>query len=269
MTDRQAPRTPRRGPSSGLYLVLAAVIMGLALLVVWGVSRQTRTDPTGATGAVPSSTSSTPPPTSAPTSATTAPGAGALTTDALLTADDLAGIGLEVGAAVPRDEPVLPALCGAGSWSETWSAPLQGVGQDLPGPGATVTEHVVGYADEATTVAAFDRLVQDAADCPAPDTGGSVTVTAVDVGLGDDSAVFLVDDGGRDGSVLTTWAVAVRHGDRLLMTGYTTQEEIGTGSGPGAGGDDSGGAGPQAESTARSIAEVALTRLEAFVPQQD
>jgi hypothetical protein len=89
------------------------------------------------------------------------------------------------------------------------------------------------------------------------DRTGTVT------GNGDGSAVFVVDDGRRDGIIGVTWSVVVRSGSTLLHVGYTTEQQIGTGAGPGEGGDDAAGNSPVARSTAESLARAALDRFTA------
>jgi hypothetical protein len=182
----------------------------------------------------------------------------------LMTRADVADVGLTVEDPVTSDAPVFPVLCDATAWGVQWSAPEQGVGHAYPGQGALVSEYAVGYADDAAASAALHRLSEDAASCPTPSTGGSVEQTGTATASGDESAVFVADDGGRDGAIGVTWIVVVRSGSTLLEVAYTTEEQIGTGSGP-AGGDDAGGAGPVARSTAESLARAALHRFAAEV----
>jgi hypothetical protein len=244
------------------WLALAACLAVGALLAVWLLAGRDRepTRPAAATTGSPSTTAPSSAPTSPSVGALDAPGGGALTSEALLTPADVAAVGLTVGDPAAIDAPAFPVLCDATDWGTQWSAPQEGVGQDYPGQGAAVTEYAVGYADAAAASAALARLTADAGSCPQVATGGSVEPSGPASAGGDESAVFLVDDGGRDGVIGVTWSVVVRSGDSLLLVTYTTEQQIGTGSGP-AGGDDSGGASAGARSTAEALAGAALERF--------
>jgi hypothetical protein len=224
-------------------------------LAVWLLSVRNPAEPTPATGAT--TTAAT---TAAP-SAGLSPLEAPLTADALLTPADVADAGLTVAAPVASDAPVLPALCDAPDWGNQWSAPEQHVGQEYAAQGAVVSEYASGYADDAAATAALARLTADASSCPDLSTGGSVeSIGPATVG-GDESAVFVIDDGGHDGIIRVTWSVVVRSGSTLLEVGYTTDQQIGTGAGPGPGGDDSGGDSPGARSTAEALARAAVDRF--------
>jgi hypothetical protein len=250
--------TRRRGV---LPLVLAAALVVVAVTAVWLVAQRDRTV-TADADATSSPATSSPGMSSADPGAIDAPAAGALTFEALMTPADIARTGLTVEDPVAIDAPAFPVLCDARDWGMQWSAPQQGVGHDYPGPGAGVCVTPGGSAAAAAASAALARLTDDAASCPTPATGGSVEHSGALAGTGDESAVFLADDGGRDGVIGVTWIVVVRSGSTLLQVAYTTEERIGTGSGP-ADGDDAGGAGPVARSTAESLARAALDRFAA------
>jgi hypothetical protein len=254
------PRSPHEGPGSHSvvpWLALAACLVVAAGLAVWLLSIR---DPTGSTEAAGATTT-------APATADSSDGigarvAGTLTAEALLTPADVADAGLTVGTPGTSDAPAFPVLCDAPDWGTQWSAPEQGVGQDYPAQGAVVSEYAAGYADATAASAALARLTGDAVSCPDLSTGGSVQSTGPATVGGDESAVFVVDDGGHDGVIGVTWSVVVRSGDTLLEIGYTTEQQIGSGSGPGGGGgDDSGGAGAGARSTAEALARAALDRF--------
>ncbi|SDX65601.1 hypothetical protein SAMN05661080_00702 [Modestobacter sp. DSM 44400] len=235
-------------------LVAAAVVAGLVL----GQRDRTATaEPAPTAG---TSASSAAPATNA---AIDAPVDGALTFEALMTPADVADAGLTVADPVAIDAPLFPVLCDAPDWGNQWSAPEQGVGHEYPTTGAGVSEYAVGYADSAAASAALARLTDDAVACPTPSTGGSIEPTGTVNGTGDESAVFVVDDGGRDGVIRVTWSVVVRSGSTLLHVGYTTEQSIGTGSGPGDGGDDAAGDSAAARSTAESLAHAAVDRFNA------
>ncbi|MCU1604073.1 MAG: hypothetical protein JWP46_538 [Modestobacter sp.] len=252
--------TQDRPISRRRVLLLLATLLAVAAVVAGVVIGQR--DRTATTGAGP--TAGTSSPSAASTGAAIdAPVAGALTFEALMTPADIADAGLTVEDPVAIDAPVFPVLCDAPDWGNQWSAPDQGVGHGYPGSGAVVSEYAVGYADDAAASAALDRLTADADSCPTPSTGGSVEQTGTVTGTGDASAVFVVDDGGRDGIIGVTWSVVVRSGSTLLHVGYTTEQQIGTGAGPGEGGDDAAGNSPVARSTAESLARAALDRFTA------
>jgi hypothetical protein len=245
----------------GTLLVLVAVLVAAALLAGWLLGQRAGS---GATA----TEASTPPasPTPSPTgTAIDAPVTGALTFEALMTPADIADAGVTVEDPLAIDAPAFPVLCEAAGWGTQWSAPEQGVGHEYPGQGALVSEYAVGYADDAAASAALARLTDDAASCPDLSTGGSIEVVPGDT-VGDESALFLVDDGGRDGVIGVTWTVVVRSGSTLLQVGYTTEQQIGTGSGPvDGGGDDAAGDSPVARSTAEALARAAADRYAAGV----
>jgi hypothetical protein len=250
-------------PTSGrrVILLLLAAVLVLAAVVAGVVISQR--DRAATAGPAPAAGTSSSPAASSTGAAIDAPVAGALTAEMLMTRADVAGAGLTVEDPVASDAPVFPVLCDAADWGNQWSAPEQGVGHEYPGQGALVSEYAVGYADDAAASAALDRLTADAASCPTPSTGGSVEHTGTLAGTGEESAVFVADDGGRDGVIGVTWIVVVRSASTLLQVAYTTEERIGTGAGPADGGDDAGGAGPVARSTAESLARAALDRFAA------
>jgi hypothetical protein len=126
-----------------------------------------------------------------------------------------------------------------------------------------VTEYAAGYVDGNAASAALARLVHDAVACPQVSTGGSVQSAGPSTAGGDESAAFLVADGGRDGVVAMTWSVVVRSADTLLLVTCTTQQQIGAGNGPGDGGDDSGGDSAGARATAEALARAAVDRFTA------
>ncbi|MCU1619242.1 MAG: hypothetical protein JWR41_1248 [Modestobacter sp.] len=256
------PRSPHEGPGSRSvvpWLALAACLVVAAGFAVWLLSIR---DPMGSTEAAGATT--TAPTTADPSDrvgALDAPVAGTLTAEALLTPADVADAGLTVGTPGASDAPAFPVLCDAPDWGTQWSAPEQGVGQEYPGQGAVVSEYAAGYADATAASAALARLTGDAASCPDLSTGGSVESTGPATVGGDESAVFVVDDGGHDGVIGVTWSVVVRSGDTLLLVGYTTEQQIGTGSGPVGEGDDSSGDSAGARSTAEALASAALDRF--------
>jgi hypothetical protein len=223
-------------------LVLAA---GAAVWLVAGRDRHTA-------GTSASSASSSAPST---VSVLDAPVAGAPTVEALITPADVAGARVTVDAPATIDAPAFPLLCGAADRSDQWSGPRQGLGQEYAGPGAVVSEYAFGYADGAGASAALTRLTSDAASCPSLSTGGSVESAGPAVVGGDESEVFVVDDGGHNGVIGVTWSVVVRSGDTLLQVGYTTRQQIGT-SGP-----VGGGAGPDGRATAEALARAAVDRF--------
>jgi hypothetical protein len=256
------PRSPHEGPGQQSvvpWLALAACLVVAAGLAVWLLSVRDPTARTEATGAT--TTASTPADPSAGVASLDAPVAGALTPEALMTPADVADAGLTVEAPVASDAPLFPVLCDAPDWGNQWSAPEQGVGQEYPAQGAVVSEYASGYADDAAASAALTRLTQDAASCPDLSTGGSVESTGPATVGGDESTVFLVDDGGSDGVIGVTWSVVVRSEETLLLVSYTTEQQIGTGSGPADGRDDSGGDSAGARSTAEALARAALDRF--------
>jgi hypothetical protein len=252
--------TQGRPTSRRRALLLLAAVLAVAAGVTGVVIGQRDRTATAEPG--PTVGTSAPPAAASGGAAIDAPVAGALTFEALMTPADVAGAGLTVEEPVAIDAPVFPVLCDAADWGAQWSAPEQGVGHEYPGQGALVSEYAVGYADDAAASAALERLTADAASCPTPSTGGSVEHTGTVAGTGDESAVFVAGDGGRDGVIGVTWIGVVRSGSTLLQVAYTTAERIGTGSGP-ADGDDAGGAGPVARSTAESLARAALDRFAA------
>lgn len=252
---QQAPVRSHRGRA-------VAVAVGACLLVAAGalfwVLSPGRNDDTPVAAETTAASSSGAP-------ASTSPEADApveLTASALLTPQEIAGVGLTVGSPVAVENPAIGPLCQAASWSEQWSRPQQSLGQDYPATGAAVSEYVLRYADPAAATAALQRLIADAEACPSPATGGEIdhTGTLPDTS---DSAVFLVRDAGRDGTTAVSWVVVARSGDTLAQVAYTTQQAIGTGSGPVDGGDDASGDSPQAEGTAQSLARAALDHLAA------
>jgi hypothetical protein len=266
MTESRPRQDRARGRGLAPWLALAACLVVAAGLAVWLLSVRDRGG--AAEAAATSSAPSTAPSSSAPAEAIDAPVVGALTSEALLTPADVAAAGLTVGVPAAIDAPVFPVLCEAPAWGTQWSAPQQGVGQQgvgqqYPGQGAVVTEYAVGYADGTAASAALARLIEDATSCPDVSTGGSVTSAGPATAGGDESAVFLVDDGGRDGVIGMTWSVVVRSTDTLLLVTYRTEQQIGTGSGPVDGGDDSGGDSAGARSTAEALARAALDRFTA------
>jgi hypothetical protein len=241
------------------WLALAACLVIAAALAVWLLSVR---DPGGPDEAAATTTPpSTAPATSAAVSAADAPVGGALTAGSLMTPDDVAAAGLTVEDPVAIDAPAFPVLCDAPDWGNQWSAPEQGVGNEYPGPGAALSEYAFGYADGDSASAALARLVADAASCPDLSTGGSVESTGPATAGGDESAVFLTDDGGRDGVIGVSWSVVVRSDRTLLLVTYTTEQRIGTGSGPADDGDDSGGDSAGARSTAEALGGAALDRF--------
>jgi hypothetical protein len=240
--------TQSRSPHEGAgqrpllpWLALAACLAVGALIAVWLLAARDRVHPAAAAGST----------TALSTSAGSldAAVAGALTAEALMTRADVAEAGLTVAAPIASDAPAFPVLCDAPDWGNQWSAPEQGVGQEYPGPGAAVSEYAFGYADDA------------AASCPELSTGDSVESAGPATVDADESAVFVVDDGGHAGVIGVTWSVVVRSGDTLLQVAYATEQQIGTGSGPVDDGDDSGGDSAGARATAEALARAALDRF--------
>jgi hypothetical protein len=254
------PRSPYAGPGQRSvvpWLVLAACLVIAAASAVWLLSVRDpgRPDEAAAT----TTTTATAPSTSAAVGAADAPVAGALTAGSLLTPADVATAGPTVEDPVEIAAPAFPVLCDAPDWGTQWSAPEQGVGQEYPGQGAALSEYAFGYADAGSASAALARLVEDATACPALSTGGSVESAGPATAGGDESAVFVTDDGGRDGVVGVSWSVVVRSDATLLLVSYPTEQQIGTGPGPVDGGSDSAGA----RSTAEALARAALDRFTA------
>jgi hypothetical protein len=254
MTQSRPPQEADQRRSIVPWLALAACLVIAAVLAVWLLSVR---DPgvADAAAAAPTAAATS----TAGVSSIDAPVAGALTFEALMTPADVAAAGLTVEEPVAIDAPVFPVLCDAPGWGTQWSAPEQGVGHEYPAQGAAVSEYAAGYADDDSASAALARLAEDAAACPDLSTGGSVESTGPARSDGDGSAVFAIDDGGRDGVIAVTWSVVVRSGDTLLLVSYTTEQRIGTGSGPAGDGEDGAGA----RSTAEALARAALDRFAA------
>jgi hypothetical protein len=249
------PRSPYAGPGQRSvvpWLALAACLVIAAASAVWLLSVRDPGPPDEAAA------TTTTPSTSAAVGAADAPVAGALTAGSLLTPADVATAGPTVEDPVEIAAPAFPVLCDAPDWGTQWSAPEQGVGQKYPGRSAALSEYAFGYADAGSASAALARLVEDATACPALSTGGSVESAGPATAGGDESAVFVTDDGGRDGAIGVSWSVVVRSGATLLLVSYPTEQQIGTGSGPV---DGSGSAG--ARSTAEALARAALDRFTA------
>jgi hypothetical protein len=252
MTQSRQPQDADQRRSIVPWLALAACLVIAAALAVWLLSVR---DPGGAdaAAATPAAASTS----TAGVGSIDAPVAGALTFEALMTPADVAAAGLTVEDPVAVDAPVFPVLCDAPGWATQWSAPEQGVGHEYPAQGAAVSEYAIGYADDDSASAALARLAEDATACPDLPTGGSVESTGPATSDGDESVVFVIDDGGRDGVIAVTWSVVVRSGDTLVLVSYTTEQQIG--SGPTGDGDDGAGA----RSTAEALARAALDRFAA------
>lgn len=260
------PSPTRRSLLLGLASLLVMVVVGVTAVLIAGVLGDHRNGTAAADGKPAAATSSAATDTSA---AIDAPVAGALTFEALMAPADIADAGVTADNPVALDAPVFPVLCDAPDWGNQWSAPEQGVGHEYPSQGASLRKHgaseyAFGYADDDAASAALARLSADATACPDLSTGGSIQADGTLTGSGDESAVFLVDDGGRNGVIGRTWSVVVRSGSTLLQIAYATEQQVGTGAGPADGsGDDADGAGPVARSTAEALARAALDRFTA------
>lgn len=255
-----APTRRRTGGRRALSVAVAVVLLAVAV-VVWVILGRREPASSGGSAAATTTTEAAAP-ASDSAGPTSAPAGGGPTTDELMTPADLAGIGLTVSAPEAAAEPALPPLCGNTTWSAEWSAPGSSVGQRYPATGAGISEHLMAYTTPAAATAALAQLVQDAVACPSPAQGGGIASAGTADGLAG-SAVFMLNSPGTDGVTAIEWIVVTPRGNTLVETGYATDQSIGTGSGPGDGGDDATGDSNQARATGESIARLAADRVPA------
>lgn len=145
----------------------------------------------------------------------------ALDLGSLVTAGELDSAGVRTQATDIGDadgQPTLPPMCGAGSWQEEHSNPVDRVSGGYPIDGGQLVLDLLGYPDAVAANAALVQLKEDARACPTVNEFLTVTVTAVGSAIGDEFVVFALDsESGQDGSIERIW-VTIARVDNVLVS---------------------------------------------------
>lgn len=234
-------RRARRQRNAALATAAAVVaVVGAATLVLQPLGDDPRLQPigpgpsasrstdAGGTSTLPTGTSAGPPPTSSPstqTSASTTPVQPqnpilALDLSSLATRDELTASGVPVrsdnlGSA--PGTPFIPPLCGAATWQEGYSDPLDFIGGSFSLDQGTLQLDLMSYPDAVAANAALVKLKDDARACPTVNEFLTAEVSAVGLAVGEEFVTFrLNSESSADGSVRPIWITIARTGNVLV-----------------------------------------------------
>lgn len=263
LRDVHARRTRRT--RNRVAVATAAAVGALALggvLVVPQLQRDSATSAGGAQGLsndergqVDAEVAAEPPPvgtdpTVPPAQDSAAVGPFAVTSDSLLTWDDIQAAGESGPGTVPYGATlVFPGLCGAENAYAEYSGPDGVVAKAWDISDGVLTQSDLQYASDQLAADALGRLSVDAQACPTVNEFASIEYVGSDASVGAEIAFFdMRVESGRDGSISTAAISVTRIANVLVEVVFQPDGSTVT----------------EADSRSRAVAEAAVNRVVAI-----